>query len=103
VLQEQPPIKDVPGGRERLCEGVIEVEDMDVPVIAKGSHALRLGEMPAGSGVWLKGRLVIQNWNTGGGTKGTDASRRQRMVLEVGEIIVMAPPYGTDVTGADVP
>jgi len=103
VLAEQPPVRDLPGGRGTFCEGVIEVDTMDVPVITRVGKGERLGKITGGSGVLVTGKLVVQSWNTGGGIKGTEASRRQRMVVEIDRIEAVCPPADQDVTGEDVP
>lgn len=102
MLAEQPRVQDLPGERGTFCEGIIEVGKMDLPVITQIGKGEQLGKITGGSGIRVTGKLAMQNWNTGGGTKRTEASRRQRLVLEIDRINAVWQPADRDTIGEDV-
>ena len=103
VLAKQPGIHDLPGERGTFCEGVIQAGKMDLPVITRAGKGEQLGRITGRSGVRVSGRLVVQKWNTGGGAKATEASRRQRLAVEIDCIDAVWPPADRDLIGEDVP
>lgn len=82
---------------------MIEIGGMDLPVITQVGKGEDLGKITGGSGVLVTGKLVTQNWNTGGGMKGTEASRRQRLVVEIDHVDALWPPADRDTIREDLP
>lgn len=98
VLAEQPIPDKLPGKECFFCEITVQVGNHDFPVRLYGDPAELAGEIPAGTGVLIEGRLSLAEWKTGGGKR-----RQRKQILITGKKIAAATPPPGRIQTRDVP
>lgn len=85
LIKRQGSSEYAPISQEKVCRVELEVEDMDVTVLAYGDLADVLAGFPAATAIRAVGELHIARWDTG------DGQLHQRMGVRVRELNDIAP------------